>query len=135
MIRFGVLCSVLMACAALSSGPAAAEARLAIGAAGGVILPEGAVMRPVYTYPRGTRWDPVDVGEGYRFREPIYTTPRGYRYIYVRGYEIIPARKPRLHRVAFHKHRTIKTSVVRVKKTRHRGCVTDLGFGRYEVCL
>jgi hypothetical protein len=114
--------------------PASAERQLAIGAAGGVVLPEGARMIPVYTWPRGTRWDPVDAGETYRFREPIHTTPRGYRYVYVRGYRIIRARKPGI-RAASYKRHVVKTSVVRVKKARKPGCVTDLGYGRYELCF
>jgi hypothetical protein len=114
----------------LSAIPASAERQLAIGAAGGVFLPEGAKMIPVYTWPRGQRWDPVDAGEGYRFREPIYTTPRGYRYVYVRGYRIIRARKHH----AFKRH-VVKASVVRVKKARRAACVTDIGNGRYELCF
>lgn len=114
--------------------PASAERQLAIGAAGGVVLPEGTRMIPVYTWPRGKRWDPADVSEGWGFREPIYTTPRGYRYVYVRGYRIIRAYKPGF-RAATYKRHVVKTSVVRVKKARKPGCVTDLGFGRYERCL
>ncbi len=108
---------------------ASAERRLAVGAAGGFALPEGAQMRPVYTLPRGTRWDPVDAGPGYSFREPIYTTPPGYRYVYVRGYQIV---RPR----ALAKTASVKPAkAVPVRaKERVRACVTDLGLGRYEVC-
>lgn len=130
MIRLAA--AIFTVFAIFAAAPASAERRLAVGAAGGFLLPEGARMIPVYTLPRGTRWDPVDAGEGYRFREPIYTTPPGYKYVYVRGYEIIPARKPSLRH--YHVHR-VKTSVVRVKKTRRQGCVTDIGNGRYELCF
>jgi hypothetical protein len=125
--------SIFAVFAMFAASPASASGRqLAIGAAGGVILPEGARMIPVYTWPRGTRWDPADVGETYSFREPIYTTPRGYRYVYVRGYQIIRARKASAfkHRV----HRVKSASVVRAKKIRHEPCVTDIGNGRYEFC-
>lgn len=132
MVRLAA--AVFMLFAIFSAAPASAERQLAIGAAGGVILPEGTRMIPIYTWPRGTRWDPIEVGEGYRFREPIYTTPRGYRYVYVRGYRIIPARKPGI-RAAVHRPHVAKTSVVRVKKAHKPGCVTDIGYGRYELCL
>jgi hypothetical protein len=129
-----LVASIVMLLAVFAAGPASAERQLAIGAAGGVVLPEGTRMIPVYTWPRGTRWEPVDAGEGYRFREPIYTTPRGYRYVYVRGYRIIKARKAAIRAVS-HKRHVAKHSVVRVKKARKPGCVTDLGYGRYELCL
>jgi hypothetical protein len=119
----------------LAAVPASAERQLAIGAAGGIVLPEGARMIPVYTWPRGQRWDPVDAGEGYRFREPIYTTPRGYRYVYVRGYRIIPAHKPAVRKAHYVKRHVAKASVVRVKKARRAGCVTDIGNGRHELCF
>jgi hypothetical protein len=116
-MRFGIaFAAVVLACLGMvpvATTPASAERQLAIGAAGGVVLPEGTRMIPVYTWPRGTRWDAVDVGEGYRFREPIYTTPRGYRYVYVRGYRIIKARKPGIRAVAYKRH-VAKHSVVRV---------------------
>ncbi len=122
--------AILAILAILTVSPASAERRLAVGAAGGFYLPEGTRMIPVYTWPRGTRWEPADTGLGYRFREPIYTAPPGYKYVYVRGYQIIPAHKPSIHRV----HR-VKASVVRVKKARRAPCVTDIGNGRYELCF
>jgi hypothetical protein len=128
MIRTG-LAALAAIFVILTAGPALAERQLAIGAAGGFFVPEGAVVRPVYVWPRGTRWDPADADAGFRFREPTYTTPHGYRYVYVRGYEIIPARKPSLRK----HHRAVKVSVVRVKKPRP-ACVTDIGNGRYDFC-
>jgi len=110
--RLGLAAFVALGIAALTCGPASAEVRLAVGAAGGFQIPEGARVMPVYTWPRGHRWVPADTDFGHSFREPIYTTPRGYRYIYVRGYRMI--------------------HIERGKK--RVGCVTELGFGRYETC-
>lgn len=122
--RLGLVFSVLMAAPVFGAGEARADRQLAIGAAGGFILPEGWEARPVYTFPRGSRWDPVDRSTG--FREPVYTTPRGYRYIYVRGYQFLPTRPP---------HLTLRRHHVKVAtRKRSAPCVTDLGFGRYENC-
>ncbi len=129
MTRMGMSLGPVLALAAtvaiLAPGQALADRQLAIGAAGGFFLPEGAQARPVYTFPRGHRWDPVDSATG--FREPIYTTPRGYRYIYVRGYQFLPPRPL---------HLTVRKHRVKVAASRKRvaPCVTDLGFGRYESC-
>lgn len=129
MIR-RVLAASMAVLAVLAADPALAGRQLAVGAAGGIILPEGAAMRPIYVWPRGTRWEPADVTDGLGFREPVYTTPPGYRYIYVRGYEIQPAHP---HAARAHRRLAKATSVVRVKK-RHPACVADIGFGRYDDC-
>ena len=63
------------------------------------------------------------------FREPIYATPRGYKYVYVRGYywkRLPNPYAPRVYR------RPVKVSTV--KRVRRAPCVTDIGFGRYEMC-
>ncbi|HVY00296.1 MAG TPA: hypothetical protein VHA55_10975 [Pseudorhodoplanes sp.] len=129
MIRAGLAASVA-ALAMLAVDPALAGRRLAVGAAGGIILPEGTTTRPIYVWPRGTRWEPADVTDGLRFREPVYTTPPGYRYIYVRGYEILPVRP---HAARVHRRPAKAASVVGANKPRP-ACVTDIGFGRYDDC-
>ncbi|MFN3349474.1 hypothetical protein [Pseudorhodoplanes sp.] len=121
---------ILLALAALVAITLPASARqLAVGAAAGFHEPPGYRAVPVYTWPRGASWSPVDTSLGYAFREPLYTTPRGYRYVYVRGYywKRLPAHgAPRAYR------RPVKVSTV--KRARSAPCVTDAGFGRYEMC-
>lgn len=114
----------LMVCA--TALPAAAR-QLAVGAASGFWEPPGYKAVPVYQGPRGPSWTPVDTTLGYRFREPIYATPRGYKYVYVRGYYW--KRLPDPHRVY---RPVVKASTV--KRVRRAPCVTDIGFGRYEMC-
>ena len=120
--------------AALFLGMAPASARqLAVGAAAGYVEPPGYVAVPVYTWPNGRAWTPADTSMGYVFREPVYSTPRGYRYVYVRGYywKRLPVKSaPRKYR------RVVKTSTAPVRrvKPRRAPCVTDLGYGRHELC-
>ncbi len=76
-----------------------------------------------------TSWTPVDTSMGYTFREPIYSTPRGYKYVYVRGYywkRLPNPYAPRVYR------RPVKVSTV--KRVRRAPCITDNGFGRYQMC-
>ena len=105
----------------LSAGGASAERPLAVGEAAGFKVPEGAVVRAVYTPYRGGRWSPVDTTFG-PFREPFYTAPKGYRYIYVRGYWTGPLTHRVSHHASVRRHRS------------YASCVTDLGYGRYESC-
>jgi hypothetical protein len=78
---------ILLAVLALVAASLPVSARqLAVGAASGYFEPPGYRAVPVYTWPRGPAWTPVDTSLGYTFREPIYSTPRGYKYVYVRGY-------------------------------------------------
>lgn len=108
--------------------PASAR-QLAVGAAAGYFEPPGRVAVPVYTWPNGGMWTPIDTSMGYPFREPIYSTPRGYRYIYVRGYywkRVAHPYAPRLQR------RPVKQA--RAKARGAGPCVTDIGNGRYELC-
>ena len=66
------------------------------------------------------------------FREPIYWTPRGYKYIYVRGYYWKRLPRPYVERAY---RRPIKvTHRVSTHRVRRAPCITDSGFGRYEMC-
>jgi hypothetical protein len=78
---------IILAVLALVALAVPASARqLAVGAASGYFEPPGYKAVPVYTWPRGPAWTPVDTSFGRPFREPLYATPRGYKYVYVRGY-------------------------------------------------
>jgi hypothetical protein len=125
---------VALAISAVLGAPnAVAATRLAVGAV--APLPQSPLgeFRPVYVTPvKHSRWEPSSDG----FREPIYTTPRGYIYRHVRGYQLV---RTKLAAVAV-KKRVKPTRVAgkvkaktRVKK-RRAACVTDIGYGRYEVC-
>lgn len=114
----------------LALAPASAR-QLAVGAAAGYFEPPGYRAVPVYTWPNGRAWTPVDRSMGYPFREPIYSTPRGYRYVYVRGYYW--KRLPRPYVVKAVYRRPVK-KVVRTKVRRSGPCVTDIGYGRHELC-
>jgi hypothetical protein len=121
---------IVLALAALIAVTLPASARqLAVGAAAGYFEPPGYRAIPVYTPPNGPSWSPVDWTLGYPFREPVYSTPRGYKYMYVRGYywkRLPDPNAPRVYR------RVVKASAV--KRVRSGPCVTDIGFGRYEMC-
>ncbi len=121
---------LLLAALAVAAVTPASARQLAVGAAAGYWEPPGYKAVPVYTYPNGGSWTPADRSQGYTFREPIYWTPRGYKYVYVRGYywkrlpnpyAVRTYRRP--VRVAAHRH-----------KVRRAPCITDSGYGRYEVC-
>ncbi|ARQ00293.1 hypothetical protein [Pseudorhodoplanes sinuspersici] len=123
--------TVIFAAATLLMALVPASARqLAVGAAAGFIEPPGYRAVPVYVWPNGGRWTPVDTTMGYPFREPIYSTPRGYRYVYVRGYYWKRVPNPYAPRVY---KRVVKASYA---KPRRRGgpCITDIGNGRYQFC-
>lgn len=126
-----LLAAALLIGAALA--PASAR-QLAVGAAAGYVEPPGYMAVPVYTWPSGRAWTPVDTSMGYPFREPIYSTPRGYKYVYVRGYywkRIPDPYAPKVYR------RVVKVAAkapVRAKVRRSGPCITDLGFGRHEYC-
>ena len=109
--------------------PASAR-QLAVGAAAGYFEPPGYKAVPVYTLPNGRGWTPIDTTLGYRFREPIYSTPKGYRYIYVRGYYWKRLPNPHAARV----YRRVVKASEGVKVRRRGPCVTDAGFGRYDLC-
>jgi hypothetical protein len=118
---------ILAAIFAVLATPASAR-QLAVGAAAGYFEPPGYRAVPVYTWPNGGSWTPVDTSQGYPFREPIYWTPRGYKYVYVRGYYW--KRLPNPYAVRAYR-RPIKVSGTKIR----RGpCVTDSGYGRYEMC-
>ena len=121
---------ILLAVLALVAAALPASARqLAVGAASGYFEPPGYMAVPVYTWPRGPSWTPADTSMGYTFREPIYATPRGYKYVYVRGYywkRLPNPYAPRIYR------RPVKVSTV--KRVRRAPCITDNGFGRYQMC-
>ncbi len=121
---------IVLALLALVAAALPASARqLAVGAASGYFEPPGFKAVPVYTWPRGPAWTPVDNSLGYPFREPIYSPPRGYKYVYVRGYYWKRLRSPDAPRVY---RPVVKASAV--KRVRRAPCVTDSGFGRYEMC-
>ena len=121
--------SLLVLATLLAAMVAPASARqLAIGAAAGYWEPPGYTAKPVYTWPNGGAWQPVDRSQGYSFREPIYWTPRGYKYVYVRGYYWKRLPRPYVDRVVY--RRPIKVST----KPRRGPCITDSGFGRYQMC-
>lgn len=118
---------VLAAIFAVLATPVSAR-QLAVGAAAGYFEPPGYRAVPVYTWPNGGSWTPVDTSMGYPFREPIYWTPRGYKYVYVRGYYWKRLPSPYAARAY---RRPIKVSGTKIR----RGpCVTDSGYGRYEMC-
>src|SRR3712207_1784282 len=112
--------------------PASAR-QLAVGAAAGYFEPPGYRAVPVYTMPRGRSWTPVDTTMGYRFREPIYSTPPGYKYVYVRGYYWKRLPNPYAKRV-YRKVVQVKAAPARRVKVRRGPCVTDMGWGRHEIC-
>lgn len=121
---------ILVAGALLVAATLPASARqLAVGAAAGYFEPPGYKAVPVFTPPNGGSWTPVDTTLGYRFREPIYSTPRGYRYAYVRGFYWKKLPNPYARRVY---RPVVKASTV--KRVRRAPCVTDIGYGRYEMC-
>ena len=118
---------VLIALFGLLASPVSAR-QLAVGAAAGYSEPPGYRAVPVYTWPNGGSWTPVDTSMGYPFREPIYWTPRGYKYVYVRGYYW--KRLPNPYAVRVYR-RPVKVSATKVRRA---PCITDSGFGRYEMC-
>lgn len=124
--------SVLFAAAALLLTFTPASARqLAVGAAAGYLEPPGYRAVPVYVWPNGGRWTPVDTTMGYPFREPIYSTPRNYRYVYVRGYywkRVPDPYAPRVYK------RVLKASHVTKPRRRAGPCISDTGYGRHEYC-
>lgn len=121
----------IFAIAALLMALVPASARqLAVGAAAGYIEPPGYTAVPVYVWPNGGRWTPVDTSMGYPFREPIYSTPRNYKYVYVRGYywkRVPNPDAPRVYR------RIVKAHAVSPRR-RTGPCITDMGYGRHEFC-
>lgn len=127
-VRFLVLFAALLAGLAALAAPASAR-QLAVGAAAGYWEPPGYKAVPVYNWPNGGSWQPTDYSQGYAFREPIYWTPRGYKYVYVRGYYWKKLPRPYVERAY---RRPVK--VVRTAKVRRAPCVTDSGYGRYEMC-
>ena len=127
-LRRPILLAVLFA--ALIA-PASAR-QLAVGAAAGYWEPPGYKAVPVYVWPNGGTWQPTDYSQGYAFREPIYWTPRGYKYIYVRGYYWKRLPRPYVERAY---RRPIKvTHRVSTHRVRRAPCITDSGFGRYDMC-
>jgi hypothetical protein len=118
---------ILIALFGLLASPVSAR-QLAVGAAAGYSEPPGYRAVPVYTWPNGGSWTPVDTSQGYAFREPIYWTPRGYKYVYVRGYYW--KRLPNPYAVRIYR-RPVKVSTTKVRRA---PCVTDAGYGRYEMC-
>ena len=105
--------------------PAMAAGQLAVGEVIPLEPPPGYAFRPVYTPPAlHSRWEPTDSFGGRVFREPIYTTPPGYVYRYVRGYTRVRIADP---------DRPVRKVAAR-KKTGTGGCVTELGYGRYQLC-
>jgi hypothetical protein len=112
---------------ALSATDASAGRRLAVGAAAGYPEPPGYRVVPVYTRPVGFAWTPADTSLGYPFREPIYATPRGYKYVYVRGYYLRRVVDPSVPVVK-------RVYVKKAKAARRAPCVTDIGYGRHELC-
>jgi hypothetical protein len=99
---------------------------LAVGAA-------GTGLYPVYVVSPARSAEIPDTTFGV-FREPIYTTPRGYRYIYVRGYRIVP-QVHRIHAVTAKKKFAVTAKSKRTKTAkRTTGCISDLGYGRYSYC-
>lgn len=123
----------LAAALVLVAAHAASARQIAIGAASGFVEPPGYIAVPVYTPPRGPAWTPVDTTMGYPFREPIYSTPRGYKYVYVRGYYWKRLPRPYVKRVY---RKVSKPAAVKVRrvKVRYGPCVSDIGFGRHELC-
>jgi len=120
-----------LAIAALAFAAPASARQLAVGAAAGFHEPPGYTARPVYVWPNGRAWTPADTTMGRPFREPIYATPRGYRYVYVRGYywkRLPNPYAPRVHR------RVIRKAAVKPRRHRAGPCITDMGYGRHQVC-
>jgi hypothetical protein len=104
-----------------------AAGQLAVGEVIPLEPPPGYAFRPVYTPPvLHSRWEPADSFGGRVFREPIYTTPPGYVYRYVRGYTRV--------RVADPDRPVRRVAVRKTTAKRTGGCVTELGYGRYELC-
>jgi hypothetical protein len=122
------LCAAAVICAA---APALAAGQLAVGEVIPLEPPPGYAFRPVYTPPvLHSRWEPADSFGGRVFREPIYTTPPGYVYRYVRGYTRVRVADATLVRKV-----SIRKAVVRKTTVKRTGaCVTELGYGRYELC-
>jgi hypothetical protein len=118
------LCAAAVICAA---APAMAAGQLAVGEVIPLEPPPGYAFRPVYTPPvLHSRWEPADSFGGRVFREPIYTTPPGYVYRYVRGYTRV--------RVAYADRPVRKVAVRNTTAKRTGACVTELGYGRYQLC-
>lgn len=107
--------------------PAMAAGQLAVGEVIPLQPPPGYAFRPVYTPPAlHSRWEPTDRFGGRVFREPIYSTPPGYIYRYVRGYTRVRLADP---------DRPVRKIAVRKSTTTRTGaCVTELGYGRYQLC-
>jgi hypothetical protein len=128
--RRSLLLAIPLAAALFATFVAPASARqLAVGAAAGYWEPPGYKAVPVYNWPNGGAWQPTDYSQGYAFREPIYWTPRGYKYVYVRGYYWKRLPRPYVERAY---RRPIRVSTTH--KVRRAPCVTDSGYGRYEMC-
>jgi hypothetical protein len=110
-----------------AAAPAMAAGQLAVGEVIPLEPPPGYAFRPVYTPPvLHSRWEPADSFGGRVFREPIYTTPPGYVYRYVRGYTRV--------RVAYADRPVRKVAVRKTTAKRIGACVTELGYGRYQLC-
>jgi hypothetical protein len=125
-MRRTVIFAACLVGAVLSAAEAMADRRLAVGTAAGFPIPPGYTVVPVYTPASGRAWTAADTSLGYTFREPIYATPKGYRYVYVRGYTLRRAASG----PAIVKRVSVKPAA---KRTRGR-CVTDIGYGRHELC-
>lgn len=119
-----IIFTACLAAAALSATEATADRRLAVGMAAGFPVPPGYAVVPVYTPASGRGWTAADTSLGHPFREPIYATPKGYRYVYVRGYTLRRIADPAVKRV----------SVKSAKSVRRGRCVTDIDYGRHELC-
>ena len=122
--------AIFAAAAVLMALVPASARQLAIGAAAGFIEPPGYRAVPVYVWPNGGRWTPVDTTMGRPFREPIYSTPRNYRYVYVRGYYWKRVPNPYAPRVY---KRVVKAYAAKPRR-RSGPCITDIGYGRHEFC-
>lgn len=119
------------------AAPVSAGGQLAVGEVVPLYHPPGYVIRPVYTPPvLHSRWTPADTSYGVVFREPLYRARPGYVYRYVRGYtrQRIAASTGRTVYKARVSKPAAKASTVSVKKIRRGSCVTELGYGRYDVC-
>jgi hypothetical protein len=133
MMKRSLLAVALTMSALLGTHHAFAGTRLAVGAV--APLPQSPLgeFRPVYVTPvKHSRWEPSSDG----FREPIYTTPRGYIYHHVRGYQLV---RTKLASVVVKKRMKATRIAGKGKaksglKKRRAPCVTDIGYGRYELC-
>ena len=113
---------------ALSAAPVAAGP-LAVGEVIPLTPPPGWDYRPVYARPvMHSRWTPADTSMGEAFREPVHTAPPGYVHRYVRGYALVRLPDPAVAPVVR------KPTVKRLRRAAEPRCVTDLGYGRHDLC-